>query len=270
MIKYLLIIGMLFCGIQLRAQDNDTAKLAKLNVSQVEKYIYIHAFEGRNDTCLYFHQELDSQTRPTYERINMGCYGYSSLEEYTYKYSDTALEQLSLVKNNEPFTRTSYEFYQPELPSVVNTYYYETADSTQTLFEYYFGEYRQPDSSEMTVIDQFRDTVKSKTIARFDDSGRVVEIISMDADRITQQEVSYELNENGDPLSVATSVYGERPMFVQNYYEYNKKGQLVKSYNSRNQSQYYFYLENGLIKNIMNYNTNGDLESEVIYKYKYR
>ena len=68
------------------AQENDSSLLRKLNVKTVDKYLYVHAFQGKMDTCLYFHQELNKDIQPVYETVNMGCYGFDQKEEYHYHY----------------------------------------------------------------------------------------------------------------------------------------------------------------------------------------
>jgi len=82
--------------------------------------------------------------------------------------------------------------------------------------------------------------------------------------------VSNEIDDNGLVLSVAYTTYGEKPKFTQMYYTYDQKGRISSSYNTTNQKQEFFYLENGLLSNILNYNPKGELEAEYIFEYTYR
>ncbi|MEY2924984.1 MAG: hypothetical protein RLZZ337_1532, partial [Bacteroidota bacterium] len=50
---------------------------------------------------------------------------------------------------------------------------------------------------------------------------------------------------------------------------YDQKGRVSCSYNTINQKSEYFYLDNGLISNILNYNPKGELEAEYIFSYTY-
>jgi hypothetical protein len=264
---------LLLCSLfytSLLAQDNDSSTLRKLGVASIEKHVYVHAFAGRTDTCLYFYQELDTMTRPSFERVNMQCYGYTQIDEYSYTYEGRELSEMKVSRDGEPLSKTEYDFEAPGRPRYIKTFFYQSNDSTESFYAYFIAEKEQPDSNTMMVIDQNGDTSWSKTIARFDKLGRVVEVVSIDNKRVPLQEVSYELNDSGKAISVATSMYGERPLFVQDYYQYDENGRLVKSYNSRNQTQIYYYYDNGLISNVMNYNAKGELESELIFKYSYR
>ena len=262
----ILIFGSLFT----MAQDNDSSLLRKLGVEEVKKGVFIHAFESKTDTCLFFHRKLDSMARPVWEKSNLGCYGFEEENVTVYEYNNGFMISMHTDQNGEPLSSTYYTYAGIGMPATIKVMFHRTNDSSFAVYKYMGKSAEMPDSNTTMLIDQHGDTSYTKTIARFDDSGRVVEIITIDDERVPIQEVGYEFGTLDKPLSMATSIYGESPMFVQSYYEYDKDGRLVKSYNSRNQTQLYYYYDNGLISNIFNYNANGELESEFIFKYTYR
>ena len=252
------------------AQDNDTALLRSLGVEEVKKGIFIHAFEGKTDTCTFFHRKLDTLARPVWERSDLGCYGFEEVNISEYEYSGIYLSTMHTEQNGDPLSSTYYTYAGPGMPASIKVLFHRTNDSSLAVYNYLGDRPEKPDSNTTMLIDQNGDTSYTKTIARFDDSGRVVEIITIDDERVPVQEVGYEFGDHDKPLSMATSVYGDQPMFIQTYYVYDIEGRLVKSYNSRNQTQLYYYYDNGLLSNIFNYNANGELESEFIFKYTYR
>ena len=263
-----LLIGMFILTAAI-AQENDTSLLRELGVTQLQKYLFVHAFIDNHDTCLYYHQELDTQMRTVYEKVNMRCYGYNDFDEYRYSYDSSGLRKLVHDKEDGPFNITMYEFNEHGQPSSINSFFFRTNDSSLTKTVYYQGKHSQPDSSITTIISQEGDTVITKTIARFNELGLPVQIMLLDDKRELLQDISYEYD---DSLltSSATTVYGEQAGFMQTYYEYDQHKRLVFSYNTVNQKQEYYYLDNGLLNNILNYNPKGVLESEFIYKYEYK
>lgn len=259
----------LFMVLGLKAQDNPTALLKKMEVKQIEKYIYVHAFSGKKDTCLYYHQELDEEYRTSFERVDMRCYGFNEVDEYTYIYGKKGLKKMVHDKLDGPFSVTNYQNDTAGQPVEMNSFFFRTNDSSETFTTYFYGEGAMPDSSVTTFISQEGDTVYTKTIARFNEDGNAVQLITVDEDREVTQQLSYEYKDSL-VASVANTVYGERSDFMQTFYDYDQDGRIVVTYNTVNQRQEYFYDKNGLLSNIMNYNPKGDLESEVIFKYEYR
>lgn len=247
-------------------QDNDTASLREAGVIRVEKYLFVHAFIDNHDTCLYYQQQFDKKYRSIYERVNMGCYGYNDIDEFTYSYNGAALNKMIHDKEDGPWTITSYKVDSLNQPIEMHTFYFRSNDSSTTFTEYYKGQHAQPDSSVSVFINQEGDTLISKTIARFNEKSLPVELFSLDQNRNVLQHISYEYRDTL-LISAATTMYGEQAGFMQVFYEYDQFGRLVFSYNTVNQRQEYYYLKNGLIKSILNYNPKGELESEIIYKY---
>ena len=263
-----LLIGMFVLTAAI-AQENDTSLLRKLGVTQQQKYLFVHAFVNNKDTCLYYHQELDDQMRTVYEKVNMRCYGYNDFDEYIYSYDSSGLRKLVHDKGDGPFNITLYDFNKRGQPTNIKSFFFRTNDSSITSTVYYQGKYTQPDSSVTTIISQEGDTVVTKTIARFNKLGLPVQIMLLDENRELMQHINYEYDDSL-LISSATTAYGEQAGFMQTYYEYDQHNRLVFSYNTVNQKQEYYYLDNGLLSNILNYNPKGVLESEFIYKYEYK
>lgn len=265
--KLIMVAMVLFSAV--KAQKNSTAILKKENVKEIEKYIYVHAFSANKDTCLYYHQELDEEMRTTYETIDMRCYGFNDRDEYTYMYKNGGLRKMIHDKMDGPFSITEYVNDTAGQPLQTRSFFFRTNDSSSTNTEYFYGAGEMPDSSISTFINPEGDTVLTKTIARLNENGDPVQLITVDEDRQMVQQITYEYK---DTLiaSVANTTYGERSDFMQTFYEYDQNGRLVITYNTVNQRQEYYYTKSGLISNVMNYNPKGELESEVIFKYKFR
>lgn len=269
MMRYNLIWIALFVSAAAFAQENSTAILKEQKVKEIEKHIFIHAFSMKKDTCLYYHQELDEQMRTRFESVDMSCYGFNDKDEFSYVYNENGLRKMIHDKRDGPFSITEYINDTAGQPVETRSFFFRTNDSSATFTTFFYGEMEMPDSSISTFINQEGDTIVSKTIARFNENGDPVQLITVDEKREMLQQITYEYK---DTLvaSVANTSYGERSDFMQTFYEYDQDGRLVISYNTVNQRQEYYYSKNGLISNIMNYNPKGELESEVIFKYKYR
>ena len=265
--RSLLILLSLTLILRVSAQDNDTALLRELGVKQVEKYIYIHAFEKNDDTCLYQHMKYDTSYRLSYNLLDMRCLGYPNYAKYYYDYSENGTLTTTFEDENGLNSFNYIDFNKKGDPVEVKTMYMRTNDSSLAVHTYFYGQRAQPDSSIMMNIDQMGDTTFTKTIPRFDKYGMPVEIITLDKDRNIQSEVSYGYRDSTVLLSVAHTTFGEKPFFTQSFYEYDQFDRVIVSYNQVNQRTEFYYYENGLLSNIFNYNPKGELESEFIFKY---
>ncbi|MFY0644813.1 MAG: hypothetical protein JXR19_10140 [Bacteroidia bacterium] len=255
---------------QAKAQDNDTSLLRKLGVNQVEKYMFVHAFDDNDDTCLYQTLKYDEETRLSYSLADMRCFGYPNFVEYTYVYSGDKLLTTTFEDENGLNSFNYISFNDKGDPIEVRTMHMRTNDSSISTHTYFYGDMPQPDSSIMVSIDQMGDTTITKTIPRFNEYGMPVEIITLDHERKIQSEVSYGYRDSTVLLTVSHTTYGDKPFFSQSFYEYDQFDRVVISYNQINQRTEFFYLENGLVSNIFNYNPKGELESEFIFNYSYR
>ena len=256
---------LLFCGLAF-GQQNDTSLLNKLKVVEESKYVVVHAFIGEKDTCHFYTRQMDSLKRTVQEEVDFSCYGFKDRESTFYAYEEGSMTIL-IADDQGPREAVMYLLNEHDLPTYVITNHYRTNDSSFSHYEYFYGEYDQPDSSIMTHIDQQKDTQVQKTIARFDSYGQPVQVIAVDMEDNLLSQLSTEYRDSGIVASVANTTYGDKSSFTQTYYEYDQYDRVVISYNTVNQRQEYFYREDGLLSNIMNYNPKGELESEIIYRY---
>ena len=264
-----LTLSLLFCSIAVLAQDNKEEDLKQLRVAEENKYTYIHLFETQ-DTCLYSRRIFDTLGRVVYQYTNMKCLGWPNYEEVYFEYEGKKLTSMRIDKDGLRFAESTYSYEDTMLkPAVVKTHFFQTHDST-VVENTYYGSDDKVDSTDITTRNQDGSVVYTKTIARYNAKGEAIQMYIVGEDRIPTEMASYEMSDEGLLLSAAFTTYGERSDFTQMFYTYDTKGRLVSSYNTANQKQEFFYLKNGLLKNILNYNPNAELESEYIFEYKYR
>lgn len=250
-------------------QDNDTALMRELGVVKLEKHLFVHGFVNKKDTCLLMVVDFDSLARPTQEFTNWQCQGYPDQVTMNYTYTKLGISSM-LVSNNEgPQSSSSFELDEKGNILVVRSFNYQQNDSVTQRYVYYYSDHVQPDSSEEFTDVQFGEDRYTKTVTRRNSDGQIKSVITMDENRTVIQEVSFEYK-GSLVVSMATATYGEQGGFMQIFYEYNTKGQLVSTFNSLNRQSTYTYYENGLLKNMFDYNAKGELEAEFIYKYHFK
>jgi YD repeat-containing protein len=123
------------------------------------------------------------------------------------------------------------------------------------------------DSSNSKMTLQSGEVVKSKSNARYNKKNELVQLYTLNEKGAPVEMISNEIDKKGNVLSIAYTRYGDEPSFMQTFYEYNEKGQILNTVNTVNQKQEYKYDAKGLITNIMSYNPKGVLEIEYIFKY---
>ncbi|PCJ65010.1 MAG: hypothetical protein COA58_12125 [Bacteroidetes bacterium] len=269
--KYLgLIIFSLFSAVLSMAQDNDTAVLSANKVSEVKKFQFVHAFADNKDTCLLDYKKYDTLTRVTYHKVDMRCMGYRNHEETILVYNDLGIDTIYSRRDDEDFSVSNYSYDESgKEPKGIHTFFYQTNDSMTITNRYYKNDTGRLDSSFTVSVLQDGSKVFSRSEARYNEQGKMIQLISADGDGVPTQVSTYEISKSGFLLSTAFTTYGEKPYFVQTYYEYNQKGQIANSINTVNQKQEFFYDDNGLIINILAYNPKGKLEIEYLFKYQY-
>lgn len=252
------------------AQENDTATLAKNKVAVVKRMQFVHAFKNNKDTCLLDLKKYDTRTRMIYNKIDMHCMGMDAMEESILTYGDRGVSTVVSRQNDLDFSKSTYVYdNKGKDPKSVRVFYYQTNDSMTVNTTYYKNKKGRLDSSETLMVLQDGSKQSSKNIARYNKNGELVQLFTIDSASKPVQMASYELDEDGRMLSAGFATYGEKEHFVQTYYQYNEKGQIVNTVNTVNQKQAFFYYENGLLKNILSYNPKGVLEIEYIFLYEF-
>jgi hypothetical protein len=268
--KYLGLIIILFSFAQMSAQENDTSVLRKNGVVEVEKYQFVHAFIDNTDSCLLDFKRYDTLTRLVYHKLDMRCMGYKGNEETIFEYGDFGFSKVTGRRDDEDFTVSTYSFEDKEKePVVINTFFLQTNDSMTMSNSYFRNEDGLLDSSITVTILQDGSRMYSRSVARYNADDKLIQLVNADEQGEVTQMASYEIDKSGLLLSSSFATYGEKPYFVQTYFEYNQKGQISNSVNTVNQKQEFFYHDNGLLMNILSYDPKGKLEVEYIFKYNY-
>ncbi|MBT8327216.1 MAG: hypothetical protein KJP21_05800 [Bacteroidia bacterium] len=253
------------------AQDNDSSLIRKNGVIEVQKKLLVHAFQN-NDSCLMNHRKYNAAGALLYEKTDMSCFGWPNTEEMFLTYKGDNPNIIEVKRDGKPFSIANYVWSQDLIgkPIQVSTHFLQTNDSSLVRNEYFKNDSGWLDSTYIVTKNQDGSVSETATVARYNLKGELVQLFNIGEDGIVLEMASYEMNDDGAVLSSAYTTYGEKPNFTQVFFEHNQKGQMVKSYNTANQKQEFFYLENGLIQNIYSYNPNGDLEMEYIFEYTYQ
>lgn len=263
----LLILGSCLVG---WSQDNDSSLLRINKVKEVRKKFYVHAFMKETDTCVMNLRKFDERGRIVSDLTDLNCMGWDIKEEAKMEYENNVLTSLSISRNGEPFNTSLYTYQQGKKePETIKVLFHQTNDSMVTENNYYYGKYDKPDSTFITQTERDGNISTSKVIARYNDAGEVVQLYTLDMSGEPLEMVTYELDDKGKVQSVAHTIYGEKPKFTQTFFSYDQNGRVVSTNNTTNQKQEFFYLPNGLISNIYNYNPEGKLETEYIFEYSF-
>lgn len=250
------------------AQNNDEQLLIDNKVKEVRKMQKVHAFKNSDNLCAVEIKKLDEQGRVIYHMNDMRCMGWTGYEETFITYQKDRIATTLVKRDGEKFASSSYSYGKHKEPTAVSTFFYQTNDSMLVETKY-FRTKKRVDSSYITTTLQDGSVMKTKSIARFNKDGDLVQVYAVDSSGTPTEMMSNEIDAKGILKSVAYTTYGERESFVQTFYECNEDGQIDNTVNTVNQKQKYFYLENGLIKNILAYNPKGELEIEYIFEYTY-
>ena len=253
-----------------KAQDNDTTLLRTLKVAEVQKKLFVHAFVNNKDSCLYTHRKFNEKGQLVYEKTDMECMGWNSFEEMFLNYNRDKVNKININRDGLPFN-TSYYTYTKEAKdaSSIKTLFHQTNDSMLVYNTYFLSKKDKLDSTVTTTINQDGSSDLRKTIARYDKKGNLVQLFVLSESETPTEMVTYEVDDEGVVNSVAFTTYGEKPDFTQVFYSYDQDGRVASSYNTINQKTEYYYADNGLINNILNYNPKGELEAEYIFEYTY-
>jgi hypothetical protein len=261
---------MVLLCVMVLAQENDLAVLEKNNVAVVKKMQFVHAFVNNKDTCLYDLKKYDKRTRLIYGKVNMRCLGMTTFEETLLSYDKIGLKHIISRRDNLDFSKSSYIYDSTgKDPEKIMVFFFQTNDSMSINTTYYKNDTGRLDSSETLVTMQDGSQHYTQNMARYNEQGGLVQLFTVDAKGVPLEMASYELDKDKTLLSAAFTTYGEKPYFVQTYYQYNQKGQIANTMNTVNQKQEYFYSENGLLNNILSYNPKGVLEIEYIFRYEF-
>lgn len=268
--KILSLITLILISAGAFAQDNDSSLIRKNGVKEVRKKLLIHAFQN-NDSCLMNHLKYNKDGALVYEKTDMVCFGWPNSEEMFLTYKNGNVDVIEVKRDGQLFSRAKYK-WSSDLegkPIEIKTQFVQTNDSSLVQNEYFVNDSGWLDSTFIVSQNQDGSRVETATVARYNSKGELVQLFNIGEDGVVIEMASYEMNDDGVVLSSAYTTYGEKPNFTQIFYEYNQNSQMVKSYNTVNQKQEFFYLENGLIQNMYSYNPEGVLEMEYIFEYTY-
>ncbi len=251
-------------------QDNDTAMIRELGVVEVKKSLYVHAFEKTDDTCLFTLRKFNKKGQFVYEKTDMTCMGWPTFEEMMFEYASERVSAIAVNRDGKKFNKAYYTYADSTSNAAeVKTVFYQSNDSLLVKNKYFVGEKDRLDSTFTISVLQDGSVKNTKSIGRYNSQGDIVRLYVLEQDNTPVEMIEYEMSATKQLLSVAYTVYGDKPNFTQVFYTYNQNGRIASSYNTINQKQEFLYSDNGLISNILTYNPEGKLEAEYIFSYKY-
>ena len=253
----------------LKAQQNDTSLIRKNKVATVHKYQFVHAFEGNKDTCLLEFKKFNRLSAITFHRTDMKCMGWSNSEEKFYTYENGLLGSLEIRRDNSPYARSVFKYNDAKDPIQITTHYAEMNDTLLSCNEFYRNSKNKLDSTIARRVNNSGKKSLIKSSYRYDKKKNLVQEYITDESGAPLSMVIYDRLPDGKIKNRDITVYGEKPNFKQIYYEYDQKDRVLSTIDSQNRKQLFFYNENGLLNNVYNYNGNGDLEVEFLFKYTY-
>ena len=252
------------------AQQNDTALLRSLKVSQVKKYQRIHAFVGNIDTCLMEYRKLNSYGLDVFFLRDLGCSGYKQRDIVRARYVGRNMVSQTLERNNEMLVSYAFAYDKKQKELVRKTeVILANADSVVTEYTYYKKRRAKTvDSTRMTLTNkEGSKTYVSKN--RYDKKRRLLSVITVDGNGKTLAETSTVWGTDGNIKSSINSSFGEKITFVQTFFKYDQKGRVVETNDTHSRQNIYLYTDTGLLSNVLGYNAKGELEIEFMYEYTY-
>lgn len=253
------------------AQQDDTAAMRANNVAVIYMYQYVHAFAGKKDTCLYEITKMNTDAKTIYHSFDYTCSGYKTKTAEEYIYDKKRIAVAKEYRDGEPWSIATY-FYKKrkdDQPKRVKVFYYQTNDSAEQSYTYFYSKKNRLDSTLTNMTLQDGSQIQNWTFAKYNKNNQVMQMYTTDSSYTPLQSVTYELGEEGVVESTSYQTYGEKADFSQIRYTYNADGKLMETNNQAQQRQVYVYDKNGLLTNMLSYNPNNELEVEYIYKYEY-
>ncbi len=266
--KINILIVFLFGAILLHAQQNKEDILKSLKVSEIKKFQVIHAFTSRADTCLTEQTILDENGKIIYEMRDYNCSGYRKIDE-TYKfYKNTNVVKEVLLVNGDSIAIYLWDYSKKDkLPQISTVIDLKNADTTHTKYTYYTPRRsNRIDSMKIDVVNR-GSTIVYYSQNTYDKKDNLLSTRTTNDKGDLLEESTSEWDEQGNVTSTSSSAYGDRPVFEQTFLKYDEEGLLVETNNSHNRQNKFFYMENGLLRNMESYNAQGALEIEYIYNY---
>lgn len=252
------------------AQQNDTALLRSLNVSEVKKYQRIHAFVGNIDTCLTEHHKLNSYGLDVFFLRDLGCSGYKQRDIVRARYVGRNMVSQTLERNNEMLVLYAFAYGKKQKQLARKTEVILTnLDTIHTEYTYYKKRRAKTlDSTRLTLINK----EGSKTYVTkntYDKKKRLLSVITVDGDGKTLAETSHTWGTDGNIKSTTNSSFGEKITFVQTFFMHDQNGRVVETNDTHSRQNIYLYTDMGLLSNVLGYNAKGELEIEFMYEYTY-
>jgi hypothetical protein len=236
------------------AQQNDTALLRSLNVSEVKKYQCIHAFVGNIDTCLVEYQKLNTYGLNLFFLQDVG----------------RRMEGQSLERNNKMLVLYAFKYGKEQKQLARKTeVILSNLDTIQTEYTYY-------KKRRAKILDSTRLTLTNKkgsktyvTKNTYDKKKRLLSVITVNSAGETLSETSHTWGTDGNIKSTINSSFGENISFVQTFFKYDQNDRVVETNDTHSRRNIYSYTDSGLLRNMLGYNAKGELEIEFIYKYTF-
>lgn len=252
------------------AQDNDDAVLSENHVISVQKYLYVHAFQNNEDTCLTQLKKYNKDFKLIYEMNDMSCMGWNNKEENILSYEKGKLQEVEMKRNGQVENKTSYSYNRKqEEPAETITINIESGDTLKVLNTYFKSKDDRLDSSYVTAIQPDGTKTETKTLAKYNSKNDLIQYTTKDETGSLLETTVYEIDTNSVLQSVSHTTYGDESRYVQVWYEYNDQGRIVNTMNTTEQRQVYFYDSKGLITKVQSYNPKGKLELEFLYVYEF-
>jgi hypothetical protein len=252
------------------AQQNDTALLRSLNVSEVKKYQCIHAFVGNIDTCLVEYQKLNTYGLNLFFLQYLGCSGYKQRDIVRATYVGRRMEGQSLERNNKMLVLYAFKYGKEQKQLARKTeVILSNLDTIQTEYTYY-------KKRRAKILDSTRLTLTNKkgsktyvTKNTYDKKKRLLSVITVNSAGETLSETSHTWGTDGNIKSTINSSFGENISFVQTFFKYDQNDRVVETNDTHSRRNIYSYTDSGLLRNMLGYNAKGELEIEFIYKYTF-
>lgn len=252
------------------AQENDTALLRQLKVSEVKKYQVIHTFTRKGDTCLADHYKLNAHGLETFSMKDFSCSGYTRKDEQYTTYRGRQKATQWYLQNGDTLAAYYYEYNgKSELPKVKEVVLLSTGDTTRTDYTYY-------PRKKTDLLDSTRIFVSNREGIRtfvnknqYDKKNNLLVSVTEDSKGTPLAETTNKWDANGTRSSIINASFGEKVVFEQTFFKYDEAGRVIETTDTHNRQNLYTYTEDGLLNSMVSYNAKGEFELEFLYRYQF-
>ena len=259
-------------GMKLFAQEGlDTALLKTLKVSQIEVFVKLPLLRTKTmeDSCRAELYRLDTLGRTVYMNNNQGCYGWSGSSEISTVYDKKGRVSHTREIKNGMTTIARYFYNAHNDPEKIIQTSPEYPDTMITFYQYWYNgkgkmifcrtwNYSGPDTSVILTRYDYDNAGNLKLQWTYTRDSQLIQKQTFDITPISRKLLEF---------STETKLPSESYTKGWNYYDTSAR--LYRTHYSNNCWTEFYYLENGLPDQVLNYNMQGKLNSIKRYLYKY-